>query len=157
LKNVIAFTREYHRFRFVVKLHPSMSKQKWMNDLENEHLVFYSFDELSMFDFLRTSNMILVGNSGLGFEAVINSVPVAVIKIDPASRANDYIMVEAGNFPDVTLYGDFENLMLSIEESENRKLLLENEERFVHEEYYYAIGEDAVANAIELIDDKINS
>ncbi|MDD4157727.1 MAG: hypothetical protein PHY08_14275, partial [Candidatus Cloacimonetes bacterium] len=137
---------------FMIKLHPSMRKTKWMKDIISDRIIFYETKDISHKDYFELIDLLVVGNSGLGYEAVINDVPIWVYNVTNSMNGHDSIMVEKGNCPDIT---EIINLNLELYKLMNKsdylRELLELEQEFVLNEFYYAIGDDATLNIINEI------
>jgi len=157
LENFAKYANENRDIKFIIKLHPSMIMLDWMYKLRNEYLVFFPFDKLSIPEFFNRIETLIVGTSGIGFEAVVNDVPVGVIKLTDSDRDNDSVMINDGKFPDVTSRKSFTQFLFNMGIKAKRESLLTKEKEFVLEKYYAAIGNDAVDNTISIINEKINS
>ncbi len=157
LENISDYTNKNSDVEFIIKLHPSMKMTDWMFKMQSEHLKFYSFNKLTIQDFFNKIETLIVGNSGIGYEAVVNDIPVAVINLNSAGKDNDFVMVNEGGFPDVTSNDILCQFLIDMKVKSKRDLLLENEKQFVLGKYYSAIGNDAINNAIKIINEKTNS
>lgn len=84
----------------VIKLHPSMNKDNSLKIFGNRCLILNA-DEISNAEYFKSITILFVSNSGFGYEAVLNGVPVFVKMESLFSKANDYIMIKRGDFPDI--------------------------------------------------------
>ncbi len=157
LENIANYANEHRDVKFIIKLHPSMKLTDWMLKMQSDYLKFYAFNKLTIQDFFNRIEALIVGNSGIGYEAVVNDVPVAVINLNNAGKDNDYVMVNDGGFPNVTSKDFLTQFLVDMNIKSKRDALLKKEKEFVLGQYYLAIGNDAVNNAIKVINEKTNS
>lgn len=151
------FENDYDsRIEWIVKLHPSMIKSKWMFDMEKENVTIYESTFLSTKDFFNAIDLLIVGNSGIGYEAVVNGIPIWVYSPNNEGLFHDKVMILYGNCPDIT---NMENLVKHFNclfcDPEYLKLLLENEKSFVLGEFYSCIGIESANNIIKSIQKKM--
>lgn len=147
---------DHIHFNWVVKLHPSMVKSKWMIDLEKENVSIHESDMLSIKDFFDAIDILVVGNSGIGYEAVVNEIPIWVYSPEKEGLGHDKVMIENGNCPDIT---DLENLRHHLYglayDSEYLASLLEKEKSFVLGEFYSCIEKEASNKIIKAIEKEL--
>jgi len=155
LKHIIDYSINNNEVKFIVKLHASMTISDWMIEVQNENLFFYSFHDLTTPNFFSQIDTLIVGNSAIGYESVLNDIPVGVICIGENDQGNDFVMISNGGFLDITEKNAFNQFLTDIKNKETLDMLLEKEKVFVLEKYYYATGNVAVNNVITLLDETI--
>jgi hypothetical protein len=139
-----------------IKLHPSMLKLKWMVEMENEKISIHESSKLSTEDFFNCIDILIVGNSGLGFEAVVNDIPIWIYSPDNEGYFHDKVMIMNGKCPDITSAKSLRyHLNCLKRDSTYINSLLEVEKSFVLGEFYFCIGEDSTKKIISTIEENL--
>ncbi len=128
-------------YQVSVKLHPSMDKKKHGSDIFGSGCRIFNATETDNLKFFKSIDLLIVSDSGLGYEAIVEGTPVAVVRESEHSQGNDFIMIEKGRFPEVKSGSDINETIERI--SETRNDLLEKEQRFVSEYIYEYTGKES--------------
>ena len=141
------------QFQWIIKLHPSMKKEVYLQDYENENVSLKAFDEIDNLTFFESIDALFLGNSGIGYEALINDIPLLIGRTSIDSRGHDYIMIEKGKCPDIYDGAEYKKLLEEIlTDSTILNKLLKQERQFLDQEYYHTIGQEAIDNVIEKLE-----
>jgi hypothetical protein len=142
-------------FNWIIKLHPSVKKSVWMESYECENVKFYDINEINHNEFFSKINLLIIGNSGIGFEAIVNDIPLWIYRINEGGFGHDFVMTKHANCPDITnqsnLKIEFNSLM---KDNDYLEKLLNLEKIFVFKEFYFDIGKDAINNIVNLLEKK---
>jgi hypothetical protein len=145
-------------FNWIIKLHPSMKKDKYLSQFERESIVMYGFDEISNKEFFQEIDLLIVGNSGLGYEALSNYIPILVYWGPEKGMGHDKVMVEKGDCPEITNKFNYQSIMNKIlTKDDYLDELLLSELEFLNREFYYAIGAEAEKNIIDNVKSILNA
>ena len=134
-------------FEVIVKLHPSMKVDADIKKIFGNSVQIFEATQLSNDEFFQMIDLLVVSNSGLGYEAIVNNTLVAVNR-QVGSDGNDYIMLEAGKFPELT-ESVLKKTLEDIQSNFIDYLLLEK--RFVADNIFYKTGDHARETTKELI------
>jgi hypothetical protein len=140
-------------FNWIIKLHPSMSKSSWMTYLMPDNFELYSHEEYKIGEFFDKIDLLIITTSGIGFEAIVNNIPVWIFRVLDENESNDKIMIKHAFCPDITKEKDLSNVMKMLYENSQEYIdsLLEIEQKFVLTRFYSTIDKDATDNTIRLI------
>lgn len=142
-------------FEIIIKLHSSMSKDEQLYTIFNNNEQIYSYTELDNNHFFNTIDLLLVSNSGLGYEAIAYGVPIAVVREEKNSTGNDCIMIKDGKFPEISneknVLDDLNYIM------QNLFPIHEKEQRFIWQEIYSTYGDFAEKLTINEIKKNISN
>lgn len=140
--------KEFSSKKIIVKLHPSMKDPIKQKEVFGDNCKIVTTEKLSIYEFFELVDILLVGNSSIAYEAIINQLPVLVTRENLDSTGNDYVMINQGNFPEIT---DNKIMIELIEkliaQKESLTEIHNNELQFVNENVYFSTG----SNASELI------
>jgi len=144
-----------YRFNWIIKLHPSMKKTEWMEGMVADNFLFFETEDLQLEDFFNRIDLLIVSNSGLGYEAIVNNIPVWVYRVEEGQDGHDGVMIELGRCPDIR---DGESLKREMDvllnnKNEYLRSLIESERIFVQDQFYEAIGEEASQIIFERINE----
>lgn len=148
---------EDNKINFIIKLHPAMDKGFWVNKFNAKKINVYNSSEITNKSFFKKIDLLIIANSGLGFEAVASNVPIWVYRVSPGKTGNDGVMIEDGGAPEVS-----ENIILIKElnallKDPNYLMNLKKIQlKFLEEQFYHAIGEDASKNIVNEIENILN-
>ncbi|MDZ7846851.1 MAG: hypothetical protein U5L96_08805 [Owenweeksia sp.] len=143
-------------FKWIVKLHPSMVKSGWMVDMENKNISIHESSVLSITDFFDAIDILVVGNSGIGYEAVVNEIPVWVYSPEKESLRHDKVMIQNGNCPDITDPSILRrHLQYLAHDAGYLVSLLQKEKSFVLGEFYACTGKEASNTIIRCIEEEM--
>jgi len=142
--------------KWTIKLHPSMLKKEWMLEFENENVTIFTHNEYSLVNFFKSIDLLIVGNSGIGFEAITNDIPIWVYRADQNTSGHDEVMINQANCPDITLTNNLSSHLQSlIDFDDYLHSLLRVEQQFVLNDFYFATGPQAIKNVIDAIEIKL--
>jgi hypothetical protein len=141
-------------YQVSVKLHPSMDKKRHGEDIFGSGCRIIDASEMENQKFFITIDLLIVSDSGLGYEAVVEGTPVAVVRESEQSQANDFIMIEKGRFPEIKLGPDIKETIRKISETQND--LLKKEQRFVSKYIYEYTCKEAENRILERIQELIH-
>ena len=120
-------------------------------------MCFKDQSQLDIQSFLSEIDLLIVSNSSIGYEGILNKVPVWVYCTAKEAYANDHIMVQQAGCPDIysseALSIEIEKLLTSDSYLSD---LLSLEEEFVLKQFYPVVGEDASKITIDLISKRLN-
>ena len=156
INNVLSVLEDA-KINCIIKLHPAMDKDFWANRLTNKNITIYNSQEIENNTFFKEIDLLIIGNSGLGFEAVASNVPIWVYRVSSGKTGNDGVMIEDGGAPDVS-----ENIILTKElnallKDPNYLINLKKIQlKFIEEQFYHATGEDASKNIVNEIENVLN-
>jgi len=149
---VIDAIQEFNNDSYVVliKFHPSQK----ISDIDerilnNPTIRVFNNSKNSNMEFFSLCNILLTHNSGIGYEAIVNDLLVGIINNIPIDQGNGKEMVELGNCPE---FKNSKDLYHFLKDFENIKVvLLNNQKRFVLNEYYHKIDEEATNEILKNI------
>lgn len=128
-------------FKVVVKFHPSMNKEMYASCF-HEACQIYEAEELENNFFFELVDLLIVSNSGLGYECVIRGTPVAVVRESAKSAGNDSLMIDKGNF--IELNGSDRLLSDEIRDIENKySSYIMEQQQFLKNSVFAFTGKDA--------------
>jgi hypothetical protein len=152
LYKIFQFKDLAQSFKWIVKLHPSMKKEKYILNYQCENVLIFCFDEISNKEFFKEIDLLIVGNSGLGYEALSNDIPLLVYLCPEKSTGHDKVMVEMGDCPDISNKLNYQSILNKIlTDNDYLGELLLSELEFLNDEFYYKIGSEAENNIIDNI------
>ncbi|HYF67655.1 MAG TPA: hypothetical protein VD884_05945 [Ohtaekwangia sp.] len=152
LANIVNNYLEIPDVHWIIKLHPSMNKHSFKVDINHPSVSILASSEITNEVFFNTIDLLIVGNSGLGFEAVANDIPIAVIRHSDSEEGHDFIMVHYFRCPDISSSKDFISFFKNLEKDEGfLNDLLVREKAVILNEYYSAIDVDAEKNIIKAL------
>ncbi|GGH14809.1 hypothetical protein [Mucilaginibacter phyllosphaerae] len=140
-------------YEVIVKLHPSMKVNDEVLKIFGSKAKIVNAAEMSNPDFLSRIDLLVISNSGLGYEAVLANVPVAV-KRQAGSIGNDDMMITEGSFPELISGSKLKQQILSIQE--NYQEVLASETDYVSKNIYQQTGNEARLATIKLINNYID-
>lgn len=132
-----------------IKLHPSMDKSRQGEKVFGRCTRILNAGDISNQEFFESIDLLIISNSGLGYEAVMAGTPVAVLKENDASAGNDFIMIKEGGFPELEIDVTVKETLQSLSDSLDQIFNLE--QRFLREKVFSRSGEDARQNIISNI------
>lgn len=141
-------------YELVIKLHPSMKRDKQSISVFGDRSMIYETSEISNQEFFDAIDLLIVSNSGLGYEGVISGVPVAVVKEDQRSIGNDYVMISKGGFPELKHAGVndvLEDLKTKLEAEWTRQ------KAFVDQSIYLHRGTEAKFRVLKEVDKNLRA
>ncbi len=139
-------------YNVIVKLHPSMKLDAQTQEIFGNDSKIFEYNQLSNQEFFDKIDLLIVSNSGLGYEAVLADVPVAVIRQED-SKGNDHIMISAGKFPEIIDNNLFPAKLLDI--ARDYSSILDIEKKFIEENIYAKVGLEARTETKRLINQYI--
>lgn len=138
--------------KIIIKLHPTLKKEKWMYEVEKENVKVIDSETITNAEFFNSLDILIVGNSGIGYEALINKIPLWIYKVSLTGNGHDQVMITYGNCPDIT---NIENLSNEYFKLKNEKCYLKDlynkEIDFVNKKFYADTGKNASDKIITLI------
>jgi len=139
--------------QWIFRLHPAMKLGKWSSNFqENRDILFEIGTERPISSFFTSIDLLIVGNSGIGFEAILNNIPVWVYKVSQTSLENDFVMIENGFCPDVTSSNNF---IKEYAKLKNDNLYLRNilaaQKSFLEKDFYNSYGNTSTDHIIDIV------
>ena len=137
---------------WVIKLHPAMRKEHWNELIIKNNVEILDSKDITNDVFFELIDLLIVGNSGLGFEAISANVPVWVYRVSDGKSGNDGVMIEEANAPDIRIESVLKSEFQLLFSSDKYLIdLLKKQKNFVNGEFYFASGNQAVKNIINEI------
>jgi|TARA_R110000737_G_scaffold296970_2_gene303616 hypothetical protein len=143
LRHVLNLKALQYDFQWIIKLHPSMKKEGYLCSYESEKVELKSFVEISNESLFNQIDFLILGNSGLGYEALINDIPLLVYLANENSKENDHIMIKYGNCPQINNPHELDLVLTRIAtESDYKSKLMRQETPFLTS-IFYKTGRDS--------------
>jgi len=151
LNNVLSVIED-NKINLIIKLHPAMDKEFWVNRFYTKSITIYNSKEITNKAFFKEIDLLIIGNSGLGFEAVASNIPIWVYRVSPDKTGNDGVMIEDGGAPDISKNNIITKELEALLTVPNYLINLHKiQKEFIEEKLYHAIGDDASKNIINEI------
>jgi hypothetical protein len=148
---------ELKNFDLMIKIRPSQEVFPWM--LSDPRLKIYETEERTDAnnDFFTQIDLLIVTISSIGPEAVASGVPLWVYKISSIDLKLDELFVRTGLFPNISdpIELTKESASLKSNGLEYLKQLWLTQNNFIMNDYYCAVGNKAVKNICESIEQEI--
>lgn len=131
--------------KVTVKLHPSMNKKDHGTRIFGTNAEIIEAAEMDNHTFFKEIDALAVSNSGLGYEAAANGVPVLVRRVSSDSTGNDSIMIDIGGFMELNTDSFFE---CKEELRLNRDKILNMQKEFILGQVYASVGVESERDLI---------
>jgi hypothetical protein len=133
----------------IIKLHPSLKKKDFIQyEYYNKNVRVLDSSEISNYEFFESIDLLLIHSSGLGFEAMLNYVPVAVFYIPDFELGVGELYIDNGNCPLIKDKEGFVDLITNFKSGKKDISLLVAQGNVFVREYYFAYGSEASHNII---------
>jgi hypothetical protein len=153
LETILKVKKRLDNIELIIKLHPSQNKNAFIRyeNIKNNIRVLASneIDNMALFQMI---DLLIVHNTGLGIEAMLNNVLVAILDIPGTDLGMGIKMVEKGGAPLLKDDRDIQKFIDEILTDKDYKIRLKQNEKVFAREYYYATGADAVKNIVTEIE-----
>jgi hypothetical protein len=144
---------QFENSELIIKLHPSQDKEIFNHyeQLSSKVKVLASseIDNLALF---KQTNLLIVNNSGLGIEAALNEVPVAIFKLPGIDLNMGKVMIESAGCPLITSSDDLKKLVSKMINDKDYVKELRSAGKAFARKYYYATGKTASGIIIQYLE-----
>jgi hypothetical protein len=137
-------------YQWIIKLHPAMKKSHIYLAYCSENITVLDSTEISNEDFFNTIDFLILGNSGIGLEALLNNIPLLIYRMSEIGMGHDSIMIEEGKCPVINNTEDYLLLLKDLNKLGFAKQLLRTQHPFVTWSYFKT-GKEASKEIANLI------
>jgi glycosyltransferase involved in cell wall biosynthesis len=136
----------------IIKLHPSQARHKFIEyEALGKNIRVVASHEINNQELFGKINLLIIENSGLGIEALISEVPVAVINTGDENIDFGKVLINKAHCPTFKSSEELKNLISDLRDNPGRIEQMKSYGKQFAREYYFATG----IVAAEIITNKI--